>query len=231
MPKTIHLVEDDASTLELIRFALQSAGFAVTCFENGEDFLFQAKKQIPGLVLLDIMLPGMSGFEIIKAIRSSERLKNIPVIFVTAKDTEMDKAQGLDLGADDYITKPFGTLELVARVKARFRRSGNILIDSKLHYKDINIDVQSHEVYRGKQKVDLTLKEYQLLLCLLENKGRVLTREELIRKLGRDSRDGKSRTIDMHVKSLRHKLGDSFHDQTYISTIRSVGYKLENEWL
>lgn len=231
MSKEIHLVEDDENMRELIRCTLYTAGFEVTCFERGEDFLFHAKKQIPNLVLLDIMLPGMNGFEVMKMIRNSERLKNIPAIFVTARDSEMDKAQGLDLGADDYIVKPFGVFELVARAKAALRRSGNIRVDSKIHYKDLDIDMQSHEVYKSSRKLVLTLKEYQLLLCLIENKGRVMTRGQLLHCLWNDDHDGKSRTIDMHVKTLRHKIGDTSRNQAYISTIRGVGYKLENEWI
>jgi len=230
MPKMIYLVEDDENMREFMRYVLQSAGFTVACFEHGEDFLLHAKKRIPNLILLDIILPGLNGLDLIKMIRSSERLKNIPVIFVTARDTEMDIVQGLDLGADDYITKPFATLELVARIKAALRRSGNIIIDSKLHYKDLDIDTQSHEVFKCTKKIDLTLKEYQLLLCFLENKGRIMTREQLLQWLWNNDHDGKSRTIDMHVKTLRQKIGDTFRNQTYISTIRGIGYKLENEW-
>jgi len=229
MGANIYLVEDDENIRELIRYALDSAGFKVVCFERGDEFLSVAKNSVPELILLDIMLPGANGYEILKQIRSSERLRAIPVIFITAKGTEMDKVQGFDLGADDYIVKPFGVLELIARVKAVLRRGSGLPAASRLKYKDIEIDTQSREVLKGLEKIELTLKEYELLLCFLENRGRVLTREQLLEKIWGYDYAGETRTVDMHVKTLRQKIGDDPHNPVYISTMRGVGYKLENE--
>jgi two-component system alkaline phosphatase synthesis response regulator PhoP len=229
MGANIYLVEDDENIRELIRYALDQTGFKVVCFERGDEFLRVAKESVPELILLDIMLPGANGYEILKRIRSSERLKAVPVIFITAKGTEMDKVQGFDLGADDYIVKPFGVLELIARVKAVLRRGSGMPAASKIKYKDIEIDTQSREVYKESEKLDLTLKEYELLLCFLENRGRVLTREQLLEKIWGYDYAGETRTVDMHVKTLRQKLGDDPHTPVYITTMRGVGYKLENE--
>lgn len=226
----ICLIEDDENIRELIRYALASAGFDTECYEKGEDFLEHANGQNPDLFLLDIMLPGKNGYEILKCLRKNERLKQIPVIFITAKGAEIDKVSGLDLGADDYIVKPFGVLELIARVKAVLRRSSNTLGQSgaQLKYKDITLDINSREVTKGPEKLDLTYKEYELLFCLMENKGRVLTREQLLEKIWGFDFIGETRTVDMHIKTLRQKIGDNIAEPNYIITVRGVGYKLEN---
>lgn len=226
----ICLIEDDENIRELIRYALSSAGFDTVCYEKGEDFLEHVNGLSPDLFLLDIMLPGKNGYEILKSIRANERFKQIPVIFVTAKGTEIHKVSGLDLGADDYIAKPFGVLELIARVKAVLRRSSNTISrqGKQLKYKDIILDTNSREVTKGQEKLDLTYKEYELLLCLIENKGRVLTREQLLEKIWGFDFIGETRTVDMHIKTLRQKIGDNITVPSYILTVRGVGYKLEN---
>lgn len=231
MSASIFLVEDDENIRELIRYALSSAGFNLTSFEKGAEVMEQATKNPPDLFLLDIMLPGMNGYELLDLIRTSDRLKHIPAIFITAKGTEMDKVHGFDLGADDYIVKPFGVLELIARVKAVLRRGAGQIKDEpeQFHYKDILLDVKSREVYKNTDKIDLTYKEYELLLCLLENKGRVLSRDQLLEKIWGYDYIGETRTVDMHIKTLRQKLMDNTDNPHYIYTVRGVGYKLENE--
>ncbi len=231
MSASIFLVEDDENIRELIRYALSAAGFEINPFEKGADVLEQALKNPPDLFLLDIMLPGMNGYELLDLIRSNDRLTHIPAIFITAKGTEMDKVHGFDRGADDYIVKPFGVLELIARVKAVLRRGAGQVRDEpqRFQYKDILLDVKSREVYKNTDKIDLTYKEYELLLCLLENKGRVLSRDRLLEKIWGYDYIGETRTVDMHIKTLRQKLMDNTDNPSYIHTVRGVGYKLENE--
>jgi two-component system alkaline phosphatase synthesis response regulator PhoP len=228
MATTVFLVEDDENIRELIRYALGSSGFAAQCFETGEAFWDYAGTHTPDLILLDIMLPGVSGTELLQRIRGSKRLAGVPVIFITAKGTEVDKVAGFEMGADDYIVKPFGVLELIARVKAVLRRGGQPTPGQRLHYKDIEIDRNSREVFKSGSKIDLTLKEYELLVCFLENRGRVLTREQLLEKIWGYDFSGETRTVDVHIKTLRQKLGDSPSNPAYISTVRGIGYKLEH---
>jgi two-component system alkaline phosphatase synthesis response regulator PhoP len=226
----IYLVEDDENIRELIRYALSSAGFSITVFEKAGGVLEQAQKNAPDLFLLDIMLPGMNGYELLEKIRENSRLKYIPAIYITAKGTEIDKVHGFDLGADDYIVKPFGVLELIARVKAVLRRGTGPLKEEleQYEYKDLLLNTGSREVYKNGEKIDLTLKEYELLLCFLENKGHVLSRDQLLEKIWGYDYTGETRTVDMHIKTLRQKLKDSTDNPMYISTVRGIGYKIEN---
>lgn len=227
MGRRVGVVEDDENILELVRCCLASAGFEPLCFDNGLAFLHSG--EVPELLLLDIMLPDISGYEVFSKMREDSQfsqLAQVPVIFLTAKNTELDKVTGLNLGADDYITKPFGVLELIARVNAAFRRNAkNKSANETLVYKELTVKPASREVYRGEKKIDLTYKEYELLLCLMQNKACVLTREQLLDKVWGYDYCGETRTVDMHVKTLRQKIGDEGPEYEYILTVRGVGYR------
>ncbi|MGI6168092.1 MAG: response regulator transcription factor [Christensenellales bacterium] len=226
MASTVFLVEDDENIRELIRYALGSSGFEAECFETGEAFWDHAQQHTPDLILLDIMLPGISGMDLLQRIRNDKQLSVVPVIFITAKGTEVDKVAGFEMGADDYIVKPFGVLELIARVKAVLRRGGKPVTGQRLQFKDIEMDSGSREVFKGGKKIELTLKEYDLLTCFLENKNRVLTREQLLEKIWGYDFTGETRTVDVHIKTLRQKIGDNSANPIYISTVRGIGYRL-----
>lgn len=219
----IYIVEDESNISEIESYVLTNSGYEVECFDNGNDFLQACKKSIPSLVILDIMLPGQDGLSILKTLRKVEATKNIPVILVTAKSTEIDKVKGLDSGADDYLTKPFGTMELVARVKALLRRSDSGKQEQYLEYKNIFMDDEKREVKIDGQTCDLTFKEFELLKYLILNAGIVLSREKLLENVWGYDYEGESRTVDMHIKTLRQKLGTNAE---YIKTIRNVGYKI-----
>lgn len=219
----IFIVEDDREIRELESYALSSSGYQTECFGDGESFFAAIKKERPSLVLLDVMLPGISGLEILKVIRQRPDLREIPVIMVTAKTSELDTVRGLDMGADDYITKPFGVMELVSRVRARTR---NLVADEKpLVYADILLDHTSRSVTAGGIPCDLTYKEYELLHLLLCNAERVMSRDLIMEKIWGYDFSGSSRTLDMHIKTLRQKLGNS---GSLIRTVRNVGYCLEH---
>lgn len=217
----IYCVEDDENIRELIIYALTSSGFEVRGFECATLFLDEVIKQKPNLVLLDIMLPDKDGMEILKELRTRADTSNIPVIMLTAKSSEIDKVRGLDKGADDYITKPFGVMELVSRIKAVLRRSD--LPNNKIKHQDIEMDIQSRKVTAGGKEVALTYKEFELLCYLLRNKGIVLTREKLMNAVWGFDFEGESRTIDAHIRTLRQKLGENGN---IIETVRNVGYKV-----
>lgn len=221
----IFCVEDDANIRKLIVYTLQSTGFEAQGFEDGKSFFAAVDKEIPELVILDIMLPGMDGMEILSCLKKNDRTKEIPVIMATAKGAEYDKVQGLDAGADDYVTKPFGMLELVSRVKAVLRRTQKNTEVSKsvIEIKGISIDLKKHEVLAGGQTVVLTLKEYELLKRLLQNPNIVLTRDQLLEEIWGYDFDGETRTVDVHVRTLRQKLGE-YGDR--IETVRGVGYRV-----
>lgn len=231
MRKRVYVVEDDESIRELINCTLNTSDYDVESFENGEDFLQAAKKSPPDLALLDVLLPGISGFEILKRMKTLDELKAVPVIFLTARVTEIDKVKGLDLGADDYITKPFGIFELLARIKAVMRRTDipYKTDDEAIKFKDIYIDTGSRQVSKKNKPIELTYKEYELLILLIENRGRVLTRDQLLEKVWGYEYAGETRTVDVHIRTLRQKLGDDSDKPKYIATIRSVGYKFEKE--
>ena len=219
----IYIAEDDENIREIECYALKNSGYEVVGFSDGTELMNELSQNIPDLVILDIMMPGEDGLSVLKNIRNSANLKNIPVMMITAKTTEMDKVKGLDTGADDYITKPFGVMELVSRVRALLRRTSRQVGDNTLEYKNIRIDDQKHKVTVDNNECVLTFKEYELLKFLLSNQGIVLTREKIMNKVWGFEYEGESRTVDMHIKTLRQKLGDSGSE---IKTIRNVGYKI-----
>ena len=225
----IYCVEDDASIRKLIVYTLESTGFEACGYEEGTSFFEASEKEVPELVILDIMLPGMDGMEILSRMKQDIHLSDVPVIMATAKGTEYDKVQGLDAGADDYITKPFGMLELVSRVKAVLRRSQRGAENNKNAVKDvitvngISMNLKKHEVSAGGEIITLTLKEYELLKRLMMNPDSVLTRDNLMTEIWGYDFYGETRTVDVHVRTLRQKLGE-YGDR--IETVRGVGYRI-----
>lgn len=215
-------VEDELNIQELIVYTLNSTGYKATGVSNGVQLDEFLKLQIPELILLDLMLPDESGLEILKRLRENKRTKEIPVIILTAKSTEMDKILGLDSGADDYITKPFSMLELISRIKAVLRRTSKES-SSVLVFRDLKMDLSKHVVMVEDEKITLTLKEYELLKKLMQNPGVVCSRDMLLDEIWGYDYYGESRTVDVHIRTLRSKLGKA---ETYIETIRGVGYKL-----
>ncbi len=218
----IYLVEDDPSIRKLVTYALSGAGYEVRAFESGEAMRSEAGKEKPDLYLLDIMLPGESGLEILSSIRQDPEERDIPVIMLTAKGTEYDKVLGLDSGADDYIAKPFGMMELLARIKAVMRRAERGRTSSEITLGGIEISETAHTVKVGGERVELTLKEFNLLLYLMENDGIVLSRDSILNTVWGYSFDGENRTVDVHIRHLREKLGD---EGQRIETVKGVGYR------
>lgn len=223
MNKLIYIVEDDAAIKELESYALMNSEFSVEGFERGRELFDALNKKIPALILLDIMLPDEDGIHILKKLRATTPYKDIPVIMVTAKTTEIDAVKGLDMGADDYITKPFGVMELVSRVKAVLRRTQKAEKEQIFVYKNIVIDEAQHKVFVDNEEVELTYKEYEVLKLLIINKGIVLTRDKIMEAIwGYDFEQG-NRTVDVHIQSLRKKIKIAGN---HIKTIRNVGYKV-----
>ena len=220
----IFIVEDDSNIREIEMFALKNSGYLVEGFENAKDFFNRLADKKPDLVLLDIMLPDIDGMEILSRIKNVPETKRIPVIMVTAKTTEIDKVKGLDTGADDYITKPFGVMELISRVKALLRRTNDMNEDKVLTLSEITMDLDKRTVTAGGVHVELTYKEFELLRLLLQNAGIVLSRDIIMERIWGADFEGESRTLDMHIKTLRHKLGES---GAHIKTVRNVGYQVE----
>lgn len=220
----IYLVEDDDSIRELVIYTLQTTGLQARGFSCAEEFWEAMQKDLPSLVLLDIMLPDEDGLTILKKLRDGSRTSRLPVIMLTAKSTEYDKVMGLDGGADDYIPKPFGMMELVARVKALLRRSRPEEKGSIHRLGTIVLDASKHVVTVNGKPVTLTYKEFELLQFLMENEGIVLTRDQLLSTIWGYDFDGETRTVDVHIRTLRQKLGPA---SGYIETIRGVGYKAE----
>lgn len=219
----IFILEDDDSIRKLINYSLKSQGFEVQDFPLPSLFWQALETQTPDLLLLDIMLPEEDGISILKKLRSNPKTSTIPVIMLTAKDSEYDIVTGLDAGADDYVTKPFGMMALVSRIKAVLRRYEKS--DSKkevLEAGGITIDENQHTVFAGSQQIFLTVKEFDLLALLIKNRGNVLTREQLLESIWEVSTDIESRTVDVHIRTLRAKLGEY---EKNIETIRGVGYK------
>lgn len=221
---TIYVIEDDQNIREIETFALKNSGYEVIDFERAKDFYKELDKKIPNLIVLDIMLPDENGLDIVKTLRRRVDTKNIPVILVSAKTSELDKVKGLDIGADDYLCKPFGVMELISRVKALLRRSNTTDIMSIISYQGIVMDDEKRSVTVHNECIELTFKEYELLKLLLINRGIVLTREKLMEKVWSTDFEGVSRTLDMHIKTLRQKLKE---EGSKIKTIRNVGYILE----
>ncbi len=220
----IYCVEDDRSIRELITYTLKISGFETEGFENAEDFFDAIEKETPELILLDIMLEGKDGLQILKELKENDKFKDVPVIMATARTSEFDKVIGLDSGADDYLAKPFGMMEMVSRVKAVLRRSQKNPADQVIRYKEIEIDKAKYSVRIDDNQIDLTPKEYDLLLCLAENPGILFSREQLLDKIWGLDYLGESRTIDVHINTLRNKLGLC---GKYIVTMHGIGYCLK----
>ena len=220
----IYIVEDDKNIREIEMFALKNSGYAVEEFENAKSFFSRTVEKVPDLVLLDIMLPDMDGLEIVKKLRSRPDTVRVPIILVTAKTTELDKVKGLDIGADDFLTKPFGVMELISRVKALLRRSRALQDDKQMVLGDITLDSERREVHVGGELCELTFKEFELLKLLMVNAGIVLHRDTIMSDVWGTDYEGESRTLDMHIKTLRQKLGEAGN---MIKTVRNVGYKME----
>lgn len=218
----IYLVEDDDSIRELVIYTLRSTGMEAKGFGQPSAFWCAMEQQLPELVLLDIMLPEEDGLEILRKIRSKRETKTLPVIMLTAKGTEYDQVVGLDNGADDYVAKPFGMMALVARIKAVLRRTEKPTEEKVLCLGGLSVNPTRHVVQVNGETVNLTLKEFELLCLLLDNPGVVFTRDQLLNQIWGYSFDGESRTVDVHVRHLRQKLGDC---GKYIETIRGIGYR------
>ena len=224
----IYIVEDDAEIRELEVYALKSSGFESMAFDCGKSLDEGIKASVPDLFILDIMLPGEDGLCILKRLRVQENTKNVPIIMITAKSSELDKVKGLDLGADDYIAKPFGILEFVSRVRALLRRSGNMKTEveetKKISLGEVFIDTGTRSVSVGGENIELTYKEYELLKLLVSHPGLVYSRQQILEKIWGIDFKMDTRTVDMHIKTLRQKLGEQ---GSIIQTIRNVGYKAQ----
>ena len=219
----IYIVEDDESIREIETIALKNSNYIVSAFENAKEFYKKLDELVPDLILLDVMLPDESGYDIVRKLRKRPATQDIPIIMVTAKTTEMDMIKGFDGGADDYIKKPFSIMELITRVKALLRRTAKEK-QKLLKLDDLVIDHERHVVTVNNEPVDLTYKEYELLRLLMGSQGIVMTREVIMRSVWDTDFEGETRTVDMHIKTLRHKLGDY---GSRIKTVRNVGYVIE----
>lgn len=219
----IYIVEDDESIREIETIALKNSNYIVSAFENAKEFYKKLDELVPDLILLDVMLPDESGYDIVRKLRKRPSTQDIPIIMVTAKTTEMDMIKGLDGGADDYIKKPFSIMELITRVKALLRRTAKDE-PKLLKLDDLVLDHERHAVTVNNEPVDLTYKEYELLRLLMGSQGIVMTREVIMRSVWDTDFEGETRTVDMHIKTLRHKLGDY---GSRIKTVRNVGYVIE----
>ena len=216
MQALIYIVEDDMNIQEIEMFALKNTGYVTEGFANAKSFFSRMTEKIPDLILLDIMLPDQDGLEIVRKLRERPETVRVPIILVTAKTTELDKVKGLDIGADDYLTKPFGVMEL--------RRSKSIQEDQILRLKNVTLDSEKRIVHVNDIPCELTFKEFELLKLLMINAGIVLRREVIMMDVWGTDYEGESRTLDMHIKTLRQKLGDAGN---MIKTVRNVGYKME----
>lgn len=221
----VYCVEDDESIRQLIVYALENDGFESEGFEDGNEFFLTVYTSMPDLILLDIMLPGEDGLEVLKKLKTDPSLKNIPVIMLTAKTSEFDKVKGLDMGADDYISKPFGVMELISRVKAVLRRTNTSSPSNILSLNNISINYEKRITTVEGKIIDLTYKEFELLYYLLKNQDIVLTREMIMNQIWGFDFEGETRTVDVHIATLRQKLGQK---GKLIQTIRNVGYKVGN---
>ena len=219
----IYCLEDERNIRELIVYTLESSGFHAAGFSNSTDFFAAVANEKPELILLDIMLPKESGLTVLQKLKDSMVTKDIPVIMVTAKGSEFDKVTGLNMGADDYIAKPFGMMEFIARVRAVLRRGGIKENGNVLEYKSLVIHPEKHEVLADGTAVTLTLKEFELLKYLIENRDIVVTRNQILGHVWGYDFDGETRTVDVHIRTLRQKLGECGR---YIETVRGVGYRI-----
>lgn len=222
----IYVVEDDANIREIETIALKNGGHTVEGASCARELFAKIDEKIPDLALIDIMLPDKDGYEIVKELRNNPSTKKLPVIMVTAKSTEMDMVKGLDIGADDYIKKPFSVMELITRVRALLRRTQDLENQKIFSVGKILLDDERHAVYVDERAVELTYKEYELLRLLMANNGIVLTRNMIMQKVWDTDFEGESRTVDMHIKTLRQKLSD---EGGCIKTVRNVGYVMEQK--
>ncbi len=230
MAEKVLIIDDEEHIVELIKYNLESSGYKTYEAYNGIDGLKIARKELPDLILLDLMLPGIDGLEVCKRLRADDKLKQVPIIMLTAKSEEIDKILGLELGADDYITKPFSIRELNARIKAVLRRISPLEEGAELYrFADVEIDYSKHEIKKNGVKVDLTLKEFELLDHLIKNKGKVLTRDLLLDKIWGYEYVGETRTVDVHIRHLRQKLEEDDKNPKYIETVRGIGYRFNHE--
>ena len=220
----IYCVEDDLSIRELMLYTLRASGFDARGFENGEQLFDALSTSLPRLILLDIMLPGMDGIVILKKMRENPATASVPVIMASARGTEYDKVLGLDLGADDYLAKPFGMMEMVSRIRAVLRRSNSLPKSSILSLGSLNMDIASHTVTADNIRIPLTLKEFELLRLFLCAPGQAFSREQILEKVWGTDYIGESRTVDVHIATLRTKLGSC---GDYIRTVRGIGYRME----
>ena len=229
MKPKILIIDDEIHIVELIKFNIETSGYDVDFSYDGLDGYLKIKEDKPQLVLLDWMLPNISGIDILKKIRNDKDLLHIPIIMLTAKNMENDKIQGLELGSDDYITKPFSIKELLARVSSVLRRY-NVNRENtheNLNIGNLTVNLLKHEVSKGNKKIELTLKEFELLKLLLENRGKVLSRNYLLDKIWGYEYYGETRTVDVHIRYLRKKIEGNDSSDKYIQTIRGVGYKID----
>ena len=224
MAKKVLVVDDEKLIVKGIRFSLEQDGMEVDCAYDGEEAYEKAKANAYDMILLDIMLPDEDGLEILRKLRKNPETRKVPIIMVTAKTTEIDKVKGLDSGADDYLTKPFGVMELISRVKALLRRTQSVAEETKICHGEIRMDNDKHAVFVGDEPCELTFKEYELLKYLMINAGIVLSRDKIMDQVWGFEYEGESRTVDMHIKTLRQKLGAA---GSCIKTIRNVGYMIE----
>jgi two-component system alkaline phosphatase synthesis response regulator PhoP len=231
--KKVLIVDDEAHILELLEFNLKKNGYEVVKAENGLMAIDLAKESKPDIILLDLMLPDLDGIEVCRRLKRERDTSAIPIIMLTAKSDEIDKIIGLEMGADDYVTKPFSVRELIARIKTVSRRVDKSLNNDdsrdRISIKDVTVDVEKFEAYKEDKKVDLTLKEFQLLELLIRNAGKVLKRDYLLEVIWGYQYMGETRTVDVHIRNLRKKLDDSDKEPKYIETIRGIGYKFIKE--
>jgi len=233
MNKTIFVIEDDESIRELLKVALASFSYDVCAFENAEDALdainshVTKNEPLPDLIIFDIMLPGMNGLDAVRLLKSDPKTSQVPVMMLTAKDTEMDTVVGLDCGAEDYMTKPFGVMELGARIRSIFRRfeTHDTSQPEITTVSDLSINHRTREVYQNQQKLVLPFKEFELLVALISERDRVVPRDDLLKSVWGIDFIGESRTLDIHIRTLRQKLGDDAENPRYIQTFRNVGYR------
>lgn len=220
----IYIVEDDVNIREIEAFSLKNSGYTVEEFGSAKEFWSRIYEKVPDLIVLDVMLPDEDGLSIVKKLRQWAESRYVPIIMVTAKTTELDRVKGLDRGADDYLTKPFGVMELISRVKALLRRSMQNHEIKQMKVGEIELNDEKRQVKVSGEPIALTYKEYELLKMLMSNTGIVLQREDIMVRIWGMDYEGESRTLDMHIKTLRHKLGDAGKK---IRTVRNVGYQLE----
>ncbi|MFO7969527.1 MAG: winged helix-turn-helix domain-containing protein [Bacillota bacterium] len=225
MKKLIFSVEDDLNIQNVLKIALENSQFEIVNFSDAKSMFNKLKSTVPDLFLLDIMLPDIDGLEIIKYLKKNKELKNIPIMIISAKTSEIDKVIGIDLGADDYLIKPFGVLELVSRVKALLRRAKTIEENDDLSINNLNLDIKHYMATYKNNNLDLTKKQFSLLKLFMENHQKTLSREEILNKIWGYDFVGETRTLDVHIKEIRKKLKNAGLEEQVIQTIRGIGYK------